>query len=96
VVPLAQEDAIGTQARAHETRVLNKDALQANDFIQCQPVLARLQNRAAPPLQPVARGTLSLDLEAGPAVGQQHETGGARNQMGAGAPHGFPRFGGQV
>jgi hypothetical protein len=96
VVPLAQEDAVGAQTRAHESRVFNEDALQANDFIQRQPVFARLQHRAAPSLQAVARRTLSLDLKAGPAVGQQHETGGPRHQVRARAPHGFERLGAQV
>ena len=96
VVPFAEENAVGTQAGADESRVLDQDALKADDFIESEPVLAGLQDRAAPPLQPVARRALALDLEAGPAVGQQHEAGGARDQMGARAAHGFPRLGGEI
>ena len=96
MVPFAEENAVGTQAAAYEARVLDEDALKADDFIERERVLAGLQDRAAPSLQPVARRPFALDLEAGPAVGQQHEAGGARNQMGAGAAHGFPRLGGEV
>ena len=70
--------------------------VKADDFIEGQAVLAGLQDGAAPSLQPVARRALALNLEAGPAVGQQHETGGARDQMCARMPHGFPCFGREV
>ena len=70
--------------------------MQPEDFVERQRVLAGLQHRAAPPLQPVARRALALDLEARAAVGQQHEARRARDQMGAGAADGFARLGGEI
>ena len=96
VVSFAEEDAVKSQSRPNESRVLDQDALQAGDFLDRQPVLAGLQDRTAPPLQPAARRTLALDLEAGPAVGEQHETGSARNEMGARAPDDVARPGGEI
>jgi hypothetical protein len=34
IVPFAQEHAVGTETLGYEARVLNQDALQANDFLE--------------------------------------------------------------
>src|ERR1039457_6575822 len=73
-----------------------QDALKADDFIERKRVLAGFEHRPAPPFQPVPRRTLALDLEAGSAIRQQHEAGGARQEMRAGAAHGFPGLGREV
>ena len=96
VVPLSQENAVGTETGMHETGVLDQDALQAKDFVEGEGIPAGFEDGAAPALQAGARRALALDLETRPAVGQQHETRGARHQMGARAAHGFPRLGGKV
>jgi hypothetical protein len=96
LIPFAQKDAVGTQAHKHESRVLDKDAVKSDDFLERERVLSRLLDSATPSLEAVARRTLALDLETGLAVGQQHEAGGAGYQMSARAPHGFPRPGRDV
>ena len=70
--------------------------MEANDFIEGERVPSSLHDSAAPSLQPGAGRPFALDLEAGPAVGQQHEAGGAGHKMGAGAADGVPRPGGKV
>ena len=92
MVALAEEDAVRTQTGVYEARVLDEDALQANDFVQRERVLAGLQDRAAPAFQAAARRPFALDLETGAAVGKQHETGRARHHVRAGAAQGFPRL----
>src|SRR5208282_2024929 len=90
------EHPIRTQAGVYKARVLDEDAVEANDLIEREPVLAGLQDGASPSLQAASWRPLALDLEAGPAVGQQHEAGGAGHEMGARAAHGLSRLGGEV
>lgn len=80
----------------HKSRVLDEDVVKAKDFFKRKRIPASLQDRAAPSLQPVARRTLTLDLETGLAVGQQRETGSACNEMGAGSTHDLPSPGRKV
>ena len=90
MVSLAQENAIGTEPRARESGILDENALQSDDFVKCERVFAGLQDRAAPSLKAVPRGTFAFDLEASAAVGRQQEACGASDQMGACSSHGFP------
>jgi hypothetical protein len=63
LIPSAQKDAVGTQAHKHESRVLDKDAVKSDDFLERERVLSRLLDSATPSLEAVARRTLALDLE---------------------------------
>ena len=70
VVAIAEEHAVGAQARLHEARVLDEDAVKPDDFVEREPVLPRLQDGAAPSLQPVARRPFAFNLETRAAVGE--------------------------
>ncbi len=93
VIALAEENAVRPQARPREARVLDQHAMQAQDLVKRQRVLAGLQHGAAPPLQPAARRLLAFDLEAGAAVREQKETGRARDDIRAGAADDLVRLG---
>ena len=96
VVTLTQEDAVRSQPRMDEACILDEDAVQADDLRQREIVLAGLQNRAAPSLQSVSRRAFAFDLEARPAICEQHEAGRTGDQMGAGTTDGLPGFGREV
>jgi hypothetical protein len=80
VMSLAQEDAVGAQAGLHESGVLDEDAVQADDVVEGERVCAGRLDRAGPALEPVARRALVLDREAGAAVCEEQDTGGARDE----------------
>ena len=85
-VALAEEGAIRTQARANEPRVLDENALKAKDLVQCEGILACLEDGAPPSLEPVARRPFAFDLKTGAAVSQQEDARSAGNEMCASPP----------
>src|SRR5262249_54766156 len=96
MVPLAEEHAVRPETGLRKSRILDQNALEANDLIQREAVFGGLQDGASPSFQAVPRGTLAFDFEAGATVREEHETGRARDQMGARAADGFPRLGSQL
>ena len=58
--------------------------MQSIDFGLIERPLAGFKNGPTPTLDAVLRGALTLDLEAGPAVSEEHETGSAGDELGAG------------
>ncbi|HEX4998704.1 MAG TPA: hypothetical protein VFY29_10775 [Terriglobia bacterium] len=70
--------------------------MKTDYFVQGQRMLSCLQNRASPPFKTIARRPFTLDLEARPAIGEQQEAGGARDQMGAGAADRLPGICGKI
>ena len=87
MVPFTQENAIVTQTRLHESGVLDEDSLKADNFFQSEWILPGLQDRAAPSLQAVPRWTFPFYFKARTTIGQQHKTGGARDQKCARTSH---------
>lgn len=80
----------------YKPRILNKDAVDANDLSERKRVFAGLQYGVSPSFQAVARRSLALDGKAGPAIREQQETRGARDQVCPRPAYGFPRGGREV
>ena len=70
VVALAKKNAIRTQARLNEPRILNENALQPSDLVQGKRIFASLEDRASPSLEPVPRRSFAFDLKTRAAVGE--------------------------
>lgn len=95
-VALTQEHTLGPETDGNEACIFDQDTLQSNDLIESEAILACLQHGPAPPLQAVSGRPLSLNLETGSAVGEEHKTGRACHQVSAGSPQCFPRLIGKI
>ena len=96
MIAFPQEPAVGPQARAHEACVLDKEAVKTDYFVECEAVLPCPQDGATPAFQAVARRPFTFNLEAGAAIGEQHEARCTCNEMAASAAHGFARLAGEI
>ena len=70
--------------------------MKTDYFVECEAVLPCLQDGAAPAFQAVARRPFALNLEAGAAIGAQHEACCTCNEMAASAAHGLARLAGEI
>ena len=88
MVAIAEEYAVGTETRVHETGVFDEHVVQPDDLVKGELVLSGLQHGPSPSFEAVAGCTLAFDLEARAAIDQEQEAGGAGHQVAAGAAHG--------